>query len=112
MTPTSSYPTLLDALRDISSTEQTARTHDRERRKVDTYWHMGDAIHTHVRELMDGVREDLFQRYRKVGWSALEEEAPSDLPPLQPLCGQLFTYRLMPTGEELGELALLSALLR
>jgi hypothetical protein len=36
MTSTSSYPTLLDALRDISSTEQTARTHDRERRKVDT----------------------------------------------------------------------------
>jgi hypothetical protein len=32
MTSTSSYPALLDALRDISSTEQTARTHDRERR--------------------------------------------------------------------------------
>ena len=48
MTSTSSYPALLDALRDISSTEQTARTHDRERRKVNTYWHMGGAIHTHV----------------------------------------------------------------
>jgi endonuclease YncB( thermonuclease family) len=179
MTSTSSYPTLLDALRDISSTEQTARTHDRERRKVDTYWHMGDAIHTHVldhegrtqygdqvvdrlaqdlsmdrsllylilqfrqsfpmvntyrqlhwshfrtllpletraarefyaqaanarnwsvRELMDGVREDLFGRYREVGWSALEEEAPIDLPPLQPLCGQLYTYRLVPAGPDL-----------
>jgi len=64
MTSNPSYPALLDALRDISSTEQTTRTHDRERRK---------------RELMDGVREDLFGRFREVGWSALEEEAPSEV---------------------------------
>ena len=175
----SSYPALLDALRDISSEERTTRTHDRERRKVTTYWYMGDAIHAHVldhegragygdqvvdrlandlsmdrsllylilqfrqsfpivdtyrqlrwshfrallplttraarefyaqaanarnwsvRELMDQVREDLFGRYRELGWSALEEESPIELPPLQPLCGQLFTYRLVPAGEEM-----------
>ena len=64
MDASQTYPALLEAIRELAASGQTARARDREHRKVRAYWDMGDSIHAHLltREGRPQYGDELIQR--------------------------------------------------